>query len=104
MLVAATWFLARLGWDLARPQWRTRPELARRRFAAITATGVVVAAAGFGGMVASVYGTVPGLVAAACLVPVYVFMAVVLRMLLTSFADGWSEHDGSSSHDGGSSA
>lgn len=88
ILIAATWFLARIGWDVARPGWRTRPERARVRFAAITATGATIALGGFGTIVGVTYGLVPGVAAAAALLPVYVFVAVVLRMLLTSFDDG----------------
>jgi len=71
-------------WDrLLRPQWREqRPRL---RYGLITATGCLLAAAGFGAMVASFHGPVAGLVAAACLMPVYVFIAVVLRVILRSF-------------------
>lgn len=85
MLVAATWFLARLGWDRAIPSWRARPERQRHRFALITGTGALVSAAGFGGIIGSIYGAVPGLVAGICLVPVYVFFAVVLSVLLRAF-------------------
>ncbi|MCW2921888.1 MAG: hypothetical protein JWL76_1762 [Thermoleophilia bacterium] len=85
VLIAATWFLARLGWDRARPDWRTRPDRARRRFVAITATGAIVAIGGFGAIIGALYGLVPGLVAAAALLPVYVFIASVLRMILSSF-------------------
>lgn len=88
VLIAATWFLARLGWDRARPAWRTRPERARARFVAITATGAAFAVGGFGAIVGSIYGLVPGLGAAAALLPVYVFIAFVLRMLLASFDEG----------------
>lgn len=87
VLIAATWFLSRLAWDLARPTWRTRPDRVRRRFAAITATGALAACVGFAVVVGSIYGTVPGVVAGVALLPVYVFMAVVLRMLLRAFAD-----------------
>lgn len=87
VLIAATWFIARLGWDAARPQWRARPDRARRRFVAITATGALAACVGFGAVIGSIYGVVPGLAAAAVLVPVYVFMATVLRMLLGAFDD-----------------
>lgn len=87
VLIAATWFVARVCWDLARPQWRLRPDRARRRFVAVTASGALVACAGFGLVVGSIYGVVPGLAAAAVLLPVYVFMATVLRMLLRAFAE-----------------
>ena len=90
-LIAATWFLARLGWDAARPDWRSRPERQRMRFVAITATGAAVAIGGFGAVVGVTYGAVAGVAAAAALAPVYVFIAVVLRMLLASFADGWND-------------
>ncbi|MCW2926432.1 MAG: hypothetical protein JWM86_400 [Thermoleophilia bacterium] len=85
ILVAATWFISRLAWDAARPAWRAREDRRRRRFAVITATGAIVAAAGFGGIIGALYGATPGLIAAACLVPVYVFIAVVLAMLLSAF-------------------
>lgn len=88
VLIAATWFVARLCWDAARPQWRSRPELAHKRFVAVTASGALVACTGFGLVVGSIYGVVPGLAAAAVLLPVYAFMATVLRMLLRSFAEG----------------
>ena len=88
ILIAATWFLARLLWDhVLRPGWRDRPDRARVRFACITATGASVAIGGFGGIIGALYGAVPGLVAAAALLPVYCFLAVVLRMLLASFAE-----------------
>jgi hypothetical protein len=89
VLIAATWFLARLGWDRARPDWRTRPERARRRFVAITATGATIALGGFGAIIGALYGLVPGIVAAAALLPIYCFIAVVLRMLLSSLH--WDE-------------
>jgi hypothetical protein len=94
-LIAATWFLARLAWDhLLRPGWRDRPDRARRRFVAITATGATVAVGGFGTVIGSIYGLVPGLAAAAALLPIYCFIAVVLRMLLRSFdSESWHEHD-----------
>lgn len=89
VLIAATWFLARLGWDRARPEWRTRPDRARTRFVAITSTGAVIALGGFGAIIGSLYGLVPGLAAAAALLPVYCFVAFILRMLLASFH--WEE-------------
>ena len=71
-------------WDRAlRPRWRN--ERPRLRFAAITSTGCLFAVSGFGLMVASFYGPVAGVIAAACLAPVYTFIAVVLRVLLRSF-------------------
>lgn len=87
ILIVATWFLARLGWDAVRPGWRRRPERARRRFVAITATGALLGAGGFGLAVGSQFGLVPGASAAAALLPVYAFIATVLRMLLTSFEE-----------------
>lgn len=85
ILIAATWFLSRLAWDMLRPAWRSRADRQRRRFACITATGAAVAVAGFGLVVGSLHGPVAGLAAAAVLLPVYCFMAIVLRMLLSSF-------------------
>lgn len=93
ILIVATWFVSRLAWDLARPEWRRRPDRSRRRFAAITATGAIVAIAGFSTIVGATYGLIPGLAAGAALLPVYVFMAVVLRLLLGSFSDGWHEDE-----------
>lgn len=93
ILIVATWFMARLCWDLARPEWRGRPDRARRRFVAITTTGAAVAVGGFGAVIGSIYGLVPGLSAAAALLPIYIFMCVVLRMLLGSFSGGWDERD-----------
>ena len=71
-------------WDrVLRPDWREqRPRL---RYGLVTATGCLLAAAGFGAMVSSFYGPLPGLIAAACIAPVYVFIAVVLRVILRSF-------------------
>jgi hypothetical protein len=94
-LIAATWFLAKLAWDhLLRPSWRDRPDRARRRFIAITATGAAVAVGGFGAVVGTIYGLVPGVVAAAALLPIYCFISIVLRMLLSSFdLESWHEHD-----------
>lgn len=86
MLIAATWFLSRLLWDhLLRPSWRHDPARARRRFVAITVSGVLVAAAGFGCIISTFYGWLPGVIAGACLIPIYLFMAFVLRMLLKDF-------------------
>src|SRR4051794_30440012 len=95
VLIAATWFLSQLAWDrLLRPGWRARPDRARRRFIAITATGAVVAIGGFGAIVGALYGLVPGVSAAIALLPVYCFIAVVLRMLLSSFdSESWHEDD-----------
>ena len=64
---------------------KVRPDRARRRFACITATGALLAVGGFGAVVGAIYGLVPGLVAAAALLPAYCFIAFVLRMLLASF-------------------
>ena len=87
MLITATWFLSRLLWDFVlRPGWRHEPARARRRFVCITVTGVLVAAAGFGFIISTFYGWLPGIIAGACLVPVYLFMAFVLRMLLKDFS------------------
>jgi hypothetical protein len=87
LVIAATWFLARLLWDFVlRPSWRGNAVRQRLRFICITATGALVAVASFGAIVGSLYGLVPGLVAAGCLLPIYCFMAVVLRMLLNSFS------------------
>ena len=83
ILVAASWFLSMLAWDRARPAWRERRP--RLRYGAITATGCAVACTCFGLMVGSFYGALPGVIAAVCLAPVYVFIAVVLRVLLRSF-------------------
>lgn len=47
------------------------------------------------------YGLVPGLAAAAALLPAYVFIAVVLRMLLASFADGRREDEQDPRHGDG---
>lgn len=44
-----------------------------------------MACAVFGLMVASFYGALAGMIAAAGLAPVYVFIAIVLRLLLRSF-------------------
>ncbi len=85
VLIVATWFLARVAWDRLRPEWRTRPDRQRRRFVVITATGAAVAVAGFGTAVGLTFGAVPGIVAAIALLPVYCFIAGVLRMLLASF-------------------
>jgi hypothetical protein len=83
LLVVASWFLAMFAWDRVRPTWRERRP--RLRYGVITATGCALAAALFGVMVAQFYGALAGLIAAACLAPVYVFIAVVLRILLRSF-------------------
>ena len=86
LLIAATWFLSRLLWDhVLRPTWRNDPARARMRFACITVTGILVAATGFGLIIGSFYGWLPGLIAGACLVPIYCFIAVVLRLLLRDF-------------------
>lgn len=86
MLIAATWFLSRLLWDhVLRRSWRNDPARARRRFIAITVSGVIVAAVGFGFIISTFYGWLPGIIAGACLVPIYLFMAFVLRMLLKDF-------------------
>ena len=83
ILVVASWFLAMLAWDRLRPAWKAaRPRL---RYGLITATGCVLATSLFGVMVAQFYGPLAGAIAAACLAPVYVFIAVVLRILLRSF-------------------
>lgn len=87
ILIVATWFLARLAWDAARPAWRARPDRQRLRFVAITVTGALVAAGGFGTMVGLHFGLLPGIVAAVALLPVYAFIATVLRMLLRSFEE-----------------
>src|SRR4051794_9425720 len=90
VLIAATWFMAMLLWDrLLRPGWRDRPDRARRRFACITATGATLAVGGFGAVVGAIFGLVPGLGAAAALLPIYVFISVVLRMLMREFH--WDE-------------
>jgi hypothetical protein len=83
ILVAASWFLSMLAWDRARPSWRARRP--RLRYGLITATGCGIACAGFGFMVGQFHGALAGIIAAACLAPVYVFIAVVLRVLLRSF-------------------
>lgn len=86
ILIVATWFLARLLWDhLLRPSWRNAPGKRRQRFLCITLTGGAIAVTAFGVVVAALYGSVAGIVAATVLAPVYGFIAVVLRMLLQSF-------------------
>ncbi|MCW2949298.1 MAG: hypothetical protein JWN41_311 [Thermoleophilia bacterium] len=86
MIIAATWFLSRLLWDhVLRPSWRGNPAHKRKRFVCITVTGVVVAATGFGVVVSSFYGWLPGIIAGVCVVPIYVFMAFILQMLLKDF-------------------
>jgi cation transporter-like permease len=84
IFVVASWFLAMLLWDRAlRPAWRERrPGL---RYACITATGCALACSGFGVAVGTFYGAKVGVIAAFALAPVYVFIAVVLRVLLRSF-------------------
>jgi hypothetical protein len=88
VIIVATWFLARLLWDhVLRPTWHGDPRRSRVRFACITSTGVLIAATGFGAVIGSIYGWAPGVAAGAVLVPVYCFMAVVLRMLLQAFSE-----------------
>jgi len=89
ILIAATWFVARLLWDhVLRRSWRGSPRHARVRFVCVTATGAALAVGGFGGVVGAIYGLVPGLAAAGALLPVYCFIAVVLRLVLTAFDVG----------------
>lgn len=85
LIVVSTWFLSRLAWDRLLPTWRARADRLRRRFALITLTGALVAGAVFGAAVASHFDATAGLVAAAVLIPVYCFIAVVLFVLLDAF-------------------
>jgi beta-glucosidase/6-phospho-beta-glucosidase/beta-galactosidase len=66
-----------------RPGWRERRP--RLRYGVITATGCLLGTGIFGLAVSQFYGAKAGLISAVALAPVYVFIAVVLRMLLRSF-------------------